>query len=146
MNIFKTELFPYIEGQSLVGKSVTLTMTTVTTEMLKNRQGRDEKKYILYFQETPKGLVLNKTNAKRIANLYGAETDAWAGKRITIYAEPVRAFGEDHNAVRVAPAIPTGNGHKQQAEPMPVATAEQSALVAWDDVAAETDNYYTGDN
>lgn len=100
MNIYKTELFPYIQGDSMVGKSVTLTIKGIAAEKLNNK-GQSETKYVLYFEETIKGLVLNKTNAARIAALYGGETDDWTGKRITLYTEKVRAFGGDHNAVRV---------------------------------------------
>jgi hypothetical protein len=46
-------------------------------------------------------LILNKTNAARIAALYGGETDDWTGQRISLYTESVKAFGATHNAVRV---------------------------------------------
>ena len=92
MNIYKTELFPYVEGDSLKGKTVTLTMATVNVEKLKNNRGQEEKKYVVYFDESQKGLVLNKTNAKIISRLYGPETNAWTGQRITLYAEEIRAF------------------------------------------------------
>lgn len=109
VNIFDTSLFPYIEGQNLVDKMMTLTICKIQTEKMKDHKGRDAEKYVLYFRETKKGLVLNKTNAKRIAILYGCQTGEWDGKQITLYAEEVKAFGEIHNAVRVAEAVP-GNG------------------------------------
>lgn len=111
MDLYKTELFPYIQGESLVGKaSVTLTMTSVEAEKLPNHGGQEETKYVLYFKETKKGLILNKTNAARIIALYGRETDEWAGQRISIHSEPVRAFGKNHNAVRVDEKKPKANG------------------------------------
>jgi hypothetical protein len=43
--------------------------------------------------------------ARAIAELYGPETDSWTGKYVTLYADLVKAFGEDHLAIRVkAPA------------------------------------------
>ena len=101
MNIYKTHLFPYIEGDSLADREVTLTMTTVTTEDLPTYNGQTESKLVLHFKESDKGLILNKTNARAIAKLYGPETDDWDGERITLYTERVKAFGEFHNAVRV---------------------------------------------
>ena len=105
-NIYKTELFPHIVGDSLVGKTVTLTIKAFTQDDLSAGNGRTERKYLLMFEETPKTLILNKTNAKTIAKLYGGETGDWKGKRITLFSEQVRAFGANHNAIRVAPAVP----------------------------------------
>jgi hypothetical protein len=106
MNIYKTKLFPYIEGDSLVGRTANVTMTEVKVEEMPARNGKQEKKYVLYFEDTEKGLVLNKTNAKTIARLYGRETEGWEGQRITLYSEEVQAFGEKYNATRVAPVTP----------------------------------------
>lgn len=101
MNIYKSSLFKYIAGDSLVGKSVSLTIARVALEEVEGQNGRKEEKLILYFRESEKGMILNKTNAKRIAKLFGGETDNWTGKAIELYAEEVKAFGEIHNAIRV---------------------------------------------
>ncbi len=106
INIFETDLFPYLEGEELLDKTLTLTIRDIKPEKLRNSAGKEEVKQVLYFAETQKGFVLNKTNAKRIATLYGKMTGDWAGKQITLYTEPVQAFGETHNALRVASAIP----------------------------------------
>jgi len=105
MNIYKTNLFPYIIGDSLKGKTVTMTMSRAVTEKVTARN-QTEEKIVLYFGETDKGLILNKTNAKIIARLYGPETDKWNGGKVTLYTEEVKAFGDTHNAIRIAPAIP----------------------------------------
>jgi hypothetical protein len=100
MNIYKTELFPYIAGDSLVGKEVPVTIKAFSAEMISGQQG-EEQGYLLYFERTPKPLILNKTNAKAIARKYGPETDEWIGKPLILYAERLKAFGEWHNAARV---------------------------------------------
>jgi len=106
MNIYKTNLFPYIIGDSLVDKNVTLTMVNVATEKIMTHNNKSEDKLVLYFKESDKGLILNKTNCKTIATLYGPETEDWNGKPITLYSEIVKAFGQEYNAIRIAPAIP----------------------------------------
>jgi hypothetical protein len=119
MDLYKTDLFPYIQGEALVGKPpVPLTMTTVSVEKVPSNRGVEETKYILYFKETKKGLILNKTNAARIIALYGRETDDWAGERIALYSEKVNAFGKNHNAVRVDERKPTPNGQSHD-DPFP---------------------------
>ena len=50
-------------------------------------------------------LVLNKTNAMRLADMFGAETDAWKGCKVAINVEKVGYMGEVHDAVRLAPAL-----------------------------------------
>ncbi len=111
-DIFTTDLFPYLEGEELKGSSLTLTIKDIRQEKMQSHKGQPEIKWVLYFQETGKGFVINKTNAKRIAILHGKMTGAWVGKQIALYTEEVRAFGEVHNALRVAVAIPSnGNGN-----------------------------------
>ncbi len=110
-DIFTTDLFPYLEGEELKGSNLTLTIRDIRQEKMKSRRGKEESKWVLYFQETHKGFVVNKTNAKSIAVLHGKMTGGWVGKQITLYTEKLEAFGETHNALRVAVAIPSnGNG------------------------------------
>ena len=55
-------------------------------------------------------MVLNKTNAKTIASLYGNHVEAWPGKRITIYVQKnVRAFGSVTDALRIKDYKPKDN-------------------------------------
>ena len=106
MNIFKTELFPYIQGDMLKDiDRLTLTIRYVRMEQVTNDRG-EQTKPVVFFQERPKGLVLNKTNARVIAGLYGPETDTWSGKRINLYAEPGKWFGKEGWAVRVENLLP----------------------------------------
>ncbi len=111
MNIYKTELFPYIAGDSLVGKTATMTMASIKTEKLPTHGGKTEEKLVLYFEESDKGLILNKTNAKAIAQAHGGETDEWAGHPLELYTERISAFGKMHNAVRVR--IPAASNGKE---------------------------------
>lgn len=113
---FKT-LFPslYLGAHDLQGRDVSLTMRRVIVEDLKT-SGGSERKPTVYFVETQakaaqaggeeKRLVLNKTNAKVIAKMYGPEVNDWAGKRITIYSARVAAFGEEVDAIRIRPVPP----------------------------------------
>ncbi len=111
INIFNTDMFPYLEGEEIKGQALTLTISEIRSEELKSHAGKKEIKEVLYFQETRKGFVLNKTNAKRIAQMYGSMTGQWGGKQITLTTEPVQAFGELHNALRVVPGAIGSNGN-----------------------------------
>jgi len=100
-----------IEAQRKTGKTgVTLTIASVAVESLKTNRG-SEKKPIVRFKEMEaraakggspaKKLVLNKTNAKLIAKMHGFETEAWAGKQVTLFPTQCEAFGETVDCIRV---------------------------------------------
>ena len=106
MNIYTTKLFPYVAGDSLVGREVPMTIKSFSPETVTGEHGQEDG-YILYFNESKKGLILNKTNAKAIAKAYGKETDDWVNRPVILYAERGKWFGEWHEAARVK--VP-GNG------------------------------------
>lgn len=58
-------------------------------------------KLVLSFQGEKKTLVCNKTNAKRIAFMFGNDTNNWVGQSITLYTEHVDFQGEIVPAIRV---------------------------------------------
>jgi len=103
-------MFPsnYIGAADLKGKDVTLTVENVQLDELMLVGGKKQKKPVLYFQKTPKMLVLNKTNAKTIADLLGTEMKAWIGKRVTFYPTETKCKGKTVPCVRVREQAPTG--------------------------------------
>lgn len=103
----------YIGAWDLDGKEVTLTIASVTGKELKNKSGTD-KKPVIRFQGTEKSLVVNKTNGKTIAQMYGTKVSAWVGKRVTLYVTKASIGGETVDAIRVRPVVP-GDG-KEAAE------------------------------
>jgi hypothetical protein len=93
----------YIKASDLEGKTVTVTIREVKIEQI----GRErDSKPVLYFDGKEKGLVLNKTNARKIASIAGdADTENWTGVRIAIFPTEVEFSGEMVEAIRVkAPA------------------------------------------
>ena len=110
------DAFPsnYLKASDLQGQQPTVTIERVEFEAV----GREkEMKPIVYFVGKEKGIVLNKTNAKNIANLVGSfETNDWKGFRIRLYATHVEFQGETVEAIRVKAA--SQNGHQS---PAPVA-------------------------
>ena len=61
----------------------------------------DGLKAILKFDKSSKGLILNKTNARRIAEMHGEEMDAWIGKKIILASEPTEYQGQPTTGIRV---------------------------------------------
>ena len=61
-------------------------------------------------------MVLNITNSRTIACLYGENYDCWKGNSIQIYATQVRAFGQKQMALRIREAKPNINQNLEQHE------------------------------
>ena len=74
------------------------------------RMADGEDKPVLYFQGGQKGLVLNKTNATMLGDTFGYETEGWAGKVVTLKAEPTTYAGRSVMGLRVYPI----QGQQQQ--------------------------------
>ena len=98
----------YLKHQDLQGQDMVLTIDRVTREGIKEKDGSEKKKFILYFKEVEKGLVLNATNMNTLyAVLKSDESDDWIGKRITLYEkEDVEFGGKLVSAIRIRPKAP----------------------------------------
>lgn len=80
-----------------------------------------ERKPLVHFVGKKKPMVLNTTNAKAIAAMYGNNTDDWAGKPISIYATKTTFAGEEVDCIRVRPTPPKPRPKK----PEPAAAAPE---------------------
>lgn len=100
-------MFPskYLKVDDLDGDSPVI-IASIRFERLKDDDGKEEDKPILYFLRVEKGLVLNKTNATTISEQHGDDTDTWPGKRIVLTKESVLAFGKQVWAIRVKATPP----------------------------------------
>lgn len=88
------------EGEELVAE-----ITAVDIEDIRDQNGNTEKVPVIKFTNAPP-MVLNITNTRTIASLYGELYDGWAGKAIQIFATKVKAFGKEEMALRIRDAIP----------------------------------------
>jgi hypothetical protein len=86
------ELYPskYFKAADIPpGREMRLTIR----EIVQEEMGDDEEeKPVVYFLNERRGLVLNRTNADAIAEVYGEETDDWEGKPVILFPATTR-FG-----------------------------------------------------
>jgi hypothetical protein len=72
------------------------------------QDGKTQHKIIIEFEGKDKKLACNKTNARTIGAIHGAETDNWIGKEITIYNDPTVSMGDQVvGGIRVQYVPPT---------------------------------------
>jgi len=53
-----------------------------------------------------KPMILNATNMKTIASLYGNYIEDWVGKKVTLFVATVKAFGTTTDALRIEAKVP----------------------------------------
>lgn len=71
-----------------------LTIRHASVENVAQDGQPEEKKLVLHFNETDKGLVLNSTNAQTCFEIFGTwETDAWLRGTVVLYSDPNVSFG-----------------------------------------------------
>lgn len=54
--------------------------------------GQGDQRWVVWFHEEPKGLVLNVTKIRQLEAAYGMETDDWKGKRVRLSHDPSVVF------------------------------------------------------
>lgn len=72
-------------GRSLKADDLKGKEWPMTVEKIDEYQFDDGKKLILNFAATDKSLILNKTNARTIADMHGQDPEGWKGKEIILY-------------------------------------------------------------
>ncbi len=129
MNINNAYQSKSISAPDLQGRAVVVTISHVEMEEV----GRSrEKKPVVYFRGTKKGLILNRTNAKAISGIAGsALTEDWEGVAITLYPTQTEFSGETVDCVRVKPVVPAA----RRAVPVPPpVVVSPPAAEAYDDI------------
>jgi hypothetical protein len=105
MNIQNAFPSKWLKSGDVEEGDLNLTIKSVQIEDI-GQGDNQETKPVIYFDETDKGMVLNKTNADTISRLHTPETDNWIGKKISIFATEVDFAGKQTLALRVRMKAP----------------------------------------
>lgn len=105
MNV--NEIWPskYIKAMDLNGRDITVEIDRLAIEEI-GVPPKIEAKPVLYFKKAKKSMVCNRVNGMTIAAMYGPETAAWEGKRVTLFPTRVTAFGSVFEVIRIRPQMP----------------------------------------
>jgi hypothetical protein len=95
-----SELYPrrFARGSDLKGPA-TVTIKEITQEEL-HPAGRPVMKFVLWFTETPRGVILTRPLALQLAEILGDDTATWKDQKITLYPEPMNIAGRACVAIR----------------------------------------------
>lgn len=126
MNI--NDVFPsnYLKASDLGQSQPVVTIDRVEVEPV----GRGkEMKPVVYFAGKQKGMVLNKTNSKKIAEISGSmDTDDWHGVQIRLFATEVDFQGDTVEAIRVKSAAAKPIVKRPEPEPEFVDVAGEDSV------------------
>jgi hypothetical protein len=95
----------YYSSPDLHGETPRHRIGKVALVELKEKDGSTKRKYLVYFDGVEKALVVNKTNAQKLAAAFGKDHANWIGMGVELYSE-MTGLGKE--GVRVRPLKPTG--------------------------------------
>jgi hypothetical protein len=98
----------YLSVADLHGEQIKRRIAKVETTELKGKDGASKKRYVMYFNNVEKPLVVNKTNATKMASALGKDSSAWIGTMVELYSE-MTPMGE---GVRLRPIKAAADGAK----------------------------------
>ena len=83
------------------------TIVTIRDVKLEEVGREPQSKPVMYFEGSLKPLIVNVTNWKIGAKLFGEESDNWIGRQITLYVKhDIEAFGDIVSGIRIRAAAP----------------------------------------
>ncbi len=86
------------------GQDVTVTIDYVVREIITGSGGKKEECTVAHLQGV-KPFILNTTNSKTIAKMYGPYIEDWAGQRITLFASTAKLAGDTVECLRIRPKV-----------------------------------------
>jgi hypothetical protein len=123
MPSYKSAFGSYIKAEDLQGKAIRASIERVEIEEIKGQDGSKERKLVAHFVGKDKGLVLNRTNADALNDIFGTDDyDHWTGT-VILYPDTTTFGGKRVACVRV----------KGAAASQPVQTVPEPEPVPLDD-------------
>ena len=95
----------FIGAYSLAeGEDLTVRIDYVQVQEITGTGGKKEHCTVAHLVKQ-KPMILNVTNSKTIAKLYGPYIEDWAGQKITLFASTTRLAGETVECLRIRPKV-----------------------------------------
>ena len=91
-----SEMLPssYLKQSDFDENGLIVTVARVDNKNVAKEDEPPEHKWIVYFNEYEKGMVLNSTNIQALAKACNSDdTDDWAGKEVVVYVDPTVGYG-----------------------------------------------------
>ncbi len=94
----------WLKADDLKGNAVIVSIESVSEVQMEARDGKPaHMKLEVHFPGSEKALLLNATNAKALADMFGDDTDAWTGKSFEMFSMPVQGPNGPTTGIRLKP-------------------------------------------
>ncbi len=124
-----SQVFPsrFLSGDEIMSAQVPVVIKKVESEVVKNfKTNKEEQVYVIYFEGKERGVRLGKTRANEVKDITGLDDmDDWKGQKVTLYTEPMRAFGEVFNVIHFKSKV-DDNAHGE----LPTIQVDESERIA----------------
>ncbi len=96
------------------GQDLVAIIKSVGSEIVTGTDGKKEECMVMHFTEKSiKPMIMNSTNSKQCQKLFKTPyIEEWAGRKVQIYIDHVKAFGEVVEALRIRPFLPREEEYK----------------------------------
>ena len=97
------QAFPtkYFKAAMLKDEPQTFVIISMTMESISSPDGSSEDKPVLGFEDVDQRLVLNKTNWKNLAKLFGRDSTEWEGRHIELYQTTTELGSDTVDCIRL---------------------------------------------
>jgi hypothetical protein len=99
----------YFSAADLHGEAIRRKIGKIEIADLREKDGSTKRKFVVYFKGVDKPLVLNRTNAQKLAAALGKDPAAWVGIVVELYPE-MTSLGKEGVRLRVVRAAGAGAG------------------------------------
>ncbi len=137
-NVSQMAESPWLKGEDLKGRTVTVTIAGASVEPMKQADGKTENKVVVSFVGKQKKLICNITQVRAMIQATGSDdTDFWAGKQVML-SPGVSSNGKPTVVVLPPPTVEgfvsapvaAQPGAMAQPAPAPVSSPVQYAAIA----------------
>jgi hypothetical protein len=97
----------YFSAADLHGEMIRHKIGKVEIGDLREKDGSTKRKFVVYFKGVDKPLVLNRTNAQKLAAALGKDPSAWVGIVCELYAE-MTSLGKEGVRLRTIKSAAAG--------------------------------------
>jgi hypothetical protein len=91
----------YLSAADLGDKKPRTRIAKIRKEMMRQQDGREKPKFVLYFTTINKALVLNGTNKEALVEALGGKPANWLGAEVGLFTAPTQFTGMPMRGVRL---------------------------------------------
>jgi hypothetical protein len=91
----------FLSKEDVGNERAVASIVDVSSEMLKDKDGKGKERFIVHFDVFDKGLVLNTTNINAIVAALGDDPANWIGAKVVVFVDNSVVFNGNRGGIRL---------------------------------------------